>query len=143
MSKEEKQLLKDESIYPTDEVLKECLGNIYPIYASFISTITNDDFDLTPEWKYYKDGKAWLCKVVYKKKTIFWLSIWEGYFKIGFYFTEKTGKGIVDLDIDNQLIENFYNGKAIGKLKPLILDISSGEQISDLLTLVSYKKKIK
>ncbi|PKP08994.1 MAG: hypothetical protein CVU09_13085 [Bacteroidetes bacterium HGW-Bacteroidetes-4] len=37
------------------------------------------------QWRYYNDGKAWLCKVSYKKKTVFWLSVWEAYFKVAFY----------------------------------------------------------
>ena len=51
------------------------------------------------EWRYYNDGKAWLCKVVNKKKTVFWLSIWEHYFKTSFYFTEKHLESIDALNI--------------------------------------------
>lgn len=30
-----------------------------------------------PEWRYYKDGKSWLCKITQKNKTIVWISLWE------------------------------------------------------------------
>ena len=35
-----------------------------------VKTITNNEYALTLEWRYYNDGKAWLGKVVHKKKII-------------------------------------------------------------------------
>lgn len=52
------------------------------------------------------DGKAWLCKVVFKKKTGFWLSVWDGFFKAGFYFVERHCPGIHELEIDDSIINS-------------------------------------
>jgi hypothetical protein len=93
-----------------------------------------------PEWNYYKDGKAWLCKVLYKKKTVFWLSIWEKYFKLAFYFTEKTGKEINELDIDVSIKEDFKQAKPIGRLLPLVIEMRKKEQLKDVLKIIEYKK---
>jgi hypothetical protein len=83
------------------------------------------------------------CKVVFKKKTILWLSIWEDYIKTGFYFTDKTGIGILELDIDNKIKVEFEVAKPIGKLIPLIIDINKQEHIKDLKEVVRYKKGLK
>lgn len=116
-------LLREKEIEPTDEVLENALGKeLFTIYQEIIK-IFNDEFSLDPQWRFYKDGKAWLCKVVYKKKTILWLSVWEKYIKTGFYFTDKTGIGVLELDIDNKIKEAFEVAKPIGKLIPLIIDI--------------------
>ena len=85
----EKRLLSEQEIIPTEEVLKDVLGNGYRAFEELINAITTPELGLIPEWNYYKDGKSWLCKVCYKKKTIFWLSVWDKFFKICFYFTEK------------------------------------------------------
>lgn len=77
----ETQLLRDQHIFPSTEVLKNALKESYGVYEELIQTITNTQYGLTIEWNYYKDGKAWLCKVQYKKKTIFWLSVWDQFFK--------------------------------------------------------------
>lgn len=45
--------------------------------------VTKPPFQLSPEWRYYNDGKSWLCKMLSKKKNLFWLSIWEGCFRGG------------------------------------------------------------
>jgi hypothetical protein len=80
--------------------LKEILGDSYGAYYELIRRYEEPDYNLQPQWRYYNDGKAWLCKVVYKNKTVFWLSIWEGFFKTSFFFRERDCSGILGLDID-------------------------------------------
>ncbi|SBV93025.1 conserved hypothetical protein [uncultured Dysgonomonas sp.] len=96
---EAQMLLRDADIFPSDKILEEALGERFNILVSFLKTITNNEYALTLEWRYYNDGKAWLGKVVHKKKIIFWLSVWEGFFKTSFFFTEKHLEAIAELDI--------------------------------------------
>lgn len=138
----EKQLLTDQSISPTKEIIEKALDESYSAYDKLINIITDDKFGLETVWNYYKDGKAWLCKVCYKKKTIFWLSVWDKFFKIGFYFTEKNKSGILDLDIDEKIKTDFNKSKNIGKLIPLTINMIKNEQIDDVLKIIEYKKKI-
>ena len=142
-SNNENLLLRDKEIEPTDEVLENVLGNeLFMIYQEIIKIFT-EEFSLEPQWRFYKDGNAWLCKVVNKKKTILWLSVWENYIKTGFYFTEKTGTGIFELAIDYKIKEEFDLAKPIGKLIPLVIDINQQKQIKDLKEIVRYKKSLK
>ncbi len=136
-------LLRDQSIFPEKEVIKNALGDSYPVYEELMETVTEVDYGLIPQWNYYKDGKAWLCKVEYKKKTVFWLSVWDEYFKTAFYFTEKTGLGLMALDIDESLVESFNSNKHIGKLIPFVFDMRRKDQLEDLLTVIKYKKDLK
>jgi len=135
--------LKDEKVLPSEEVLEKALAGSYPVFREVIAVLTGPDYGITPEWRYYRDGKAWLCKVCYKKKTVFWLSAWEGFFKTTFYFTEKAAEGIASLDIKPGLKDNFFNGKSIGKLIPLTIEMREKNQIPDLLELVKFKKSLK
>ena len=95
--------LRDAEIFPSDRVLKDTLGDVYDVLESFLATITNEAYLLSFEWRYYNDGKAWLCKVQHKKKTILWLSVWEGFFKVSFFFTEKHLEAIAALDISESI----------------------------------------
>ena len=135
----ENQRLTDPEITPSEDVFKQEFGAWYPVFREFISTIESDDYQLSTEWRYYKDGKAWLCKICLKKKTVVWLSAWSDNFELGFYFTEKTGAGIRDLDIDESLKENYASGKSIGRLKPLVATVNSKAQLTDVYTLLKYK----
>ena len=139
----ETQLLREQHISPTKEVLKNALGDSYLVYEALIEIITDSKYRLVTVWNYYKDGKAWLCKVSYKKKTVFWLSIWDKFFKIGFYFTEKNNLGVTELEIEEKIKEDFSSSKSIGKLIPLVININKEEQINDVLKIIEYKKSLK
>ena len=135
----EKPLLNEPEILPTVEILKNVLGKSYAVFEELSKELT-DDLGLIFEWNYYKDSKAWLCKVAHKKKTIFWLSAWSSYFKTSFFFMERHLEGIMALGIDDN---HFTIEKEWGKMIPLIFNISKSEQLPDLLKMVTYKKNLK
>lgn len=136
-------LLREKEVYPNKEVLEKALGESYLAFNELLGTISNEKYALVPDWRYYKDGKSWLCKVSYKKKTVCWISVWNEFFKVGFYFTEKTRLGINELNIDNKIKEDFSQSKNIGKLIPLVINVLRKEQIDDVLRIMEYKKKLK
>lgn len=141
---EPQMLLKDPEVFPSNEVLKETLGDdIYKVLGSFVETIISEEYGLAPEWRFYNDGKAWLCKTVYKKKTVFWLSVWEGFFKVSFFFTEKHLDAIAALNISEAIKDEFAKAKPVGRLIPMIFDVCKKEQLDDLLTVVRHKKSLK
>ena len=141
---EAQMLLRDAGIFPSGKILEEALGkNIYNVLLSFLEAVTNKEYGLVIEWRYYNDGKAWLGKAVYKKKTIFWLSVWEGFFKTSFFFTEKHLEAIAELDISETIKDEFAKAKTIGKLIPMIFDVNEENQLDDLLTVVQFKKSLK
>jgi len=94
------------------------------------------------EWSYYKDGKSWLGKILYKKKNICWLSVWSTGFKITFYFTNKTINGINELSISDEIKKQAIEAKPIGKLIPIIMRIGSKSLMNDRLKILDYKRQI-
>ena len=137
----EKQMLTDPMIKPENAVLENALGKNYNKYAEFVTKING--LNLVPEWHYYNDGKSWLGKILYKKKNLCWLSVWNTGFKITFYFTEKTISGIQDLDIDDEIKSTAKENKPTGKLIPIQLLIGNKKKLSDALKLLEYKMQLK
>lgn len=137
----EKPLLNDPSVQPSDAVLSSVLGSAFEAYSELRNRVA--EMGLVPEWNYYRDGGAWLCKVQFKKKTVFWLSIWENYFRLVFYFTEKTVEGLMPLPIHSSCFQQIKEVNRIGKFIPLIFTIQTLEQLDDVLLVVDYKKNLK
>lgn len=136
-------LLRDERREPTDEVLEQALGkDLFTVYQELMYLIKNE-FGMTAQWRFYKDGKAWLCKIVNKRKTILWISIWENLIKASFYFTAKTRMGVLGLDVEEKIKRSFSGSSFVGKLIPLIVEIESKDQLKDLRTIITYKKDLK
>lgn len=132
-------LLKDPDVFPSAEVLEKVLDKKYPVFMEFISAVESEEFNLILNWRYYKDGKAWFCKISLKKKTVLWLSVWSDCFKVAFYFTDKSGTGIPGLKIDESVKEFYLNHKPIGKLKPIVIEGRRKSQLVDINTLIKYK----
>jgi len=139
----ENQLLRDPLVQPNDEVLERTLAASQAAYCKLLGYYSEPVYSLVPQWRYYKDGKAWLCKVVHKKKTVFWLSVWDGYFKASFFFRERDCKGVLELGIDPLLKQQLRESKPFGLLFPLVLSIYTEEQLSDLCRIITYKKSLK
>ena len=140
MNTKEKQLLREPEIFPSKEVLQDILGEIYDVLEALEQRLTQNEYALTFDWIYYNDAKSWLCKVCHKKKTVFWLSVWEGFFQTSFFFLERHLEGIAALAIK----ENSYTlEKEFGRMIPLVFKIKKQEQIDGLLKMVAFKKKAK
>ena len=134
-----KPLLTDPDIQPTPDVLQEVLGDTYTAFAE-LSTKLTTELNITMDWRYYNDSKAWLCKVAHKKKTVFWLSVWDGFFKTGFFFLERHLEGLSNLNIDDNA---YILEKNVGKFIPLVFNISNTEQLDDLVKVAEFKKGTK
>ena len=137
------QLLREQEIFPSEEVLKTALGQVYDVWTALEIQMTQGELSLTLDWNYYKNGKSWMCKVCHRKKDLFWLSVWDGFFKAAFFFTERHLDGMAELDVPEQIKEDFCRMKPIGKLLPMVIRIDRQEQLADLLKIVKFKKESK
>ena len=147
----EQQLLRDPSVEPTSEIIAEGLGAVYKTYSKFIIGIESYGITLM-DWRFYNDGKAWLSKGEYKWTTprgtkkvrpIFWLSIWEGFFRIAFFFSTSVHNELQDLPINAETKELIKNAKPMGKTMrfiPVVMDIKTDRHLSDVYTIAQFRK---
>jgi hypothetical protein len=129
--------LKDENIYPDESVLSEILGQSYNAYRDLIKLF--DKLEMNYEWRYYRDGKVWLCKVQKKKKTIVWMSAWRGYMQATIYFPLRFLDSVLSLNITEESKEKITNTKDVGKSKPCIFEIRSKEVLVDFEKVMNFK----
>lgn len=133
--------LNDESIFPDDTVLKKILNESFGAYKKLLELF--DKYDLTYQWRYYKDGKAWLCKVQKKNKTIVWMSAWKDYMQATIYFPEKHIENIYNLNISVEAKEKYRLCKNVGRSKPFIFELRSEAILNDFENVMLYKIKCK
>ena len=147
----EQQLLRDPNTEPSGEVIAGCLGSANGAYLKFIEQLKN--YDIQVDWRYYNDGKAWLGKALYKwvtargtqkEKTVFWLSVWDGFFKVSLFIPEKSRADAVCLTLSEKTRGMIDNSKQMGKLKifPLVFNCDSEDFFSDIFTLADFRKKL-
>ena len=146
------QKLRNPDIQPSNDVIASALGKSNNAYIKFIKELVNHDIHL--EWRYYNDGKAWLAKGVYKwqgvrggqkEMTVFWLSIWDDFFKLTFFCPERSREDLLNLPLSNKVKQMIKESDKMGKLKffPLVFDLFSDEMFEDVFNLMNFKKSIK
>jgi len=133
--------LNNENIYPDDSVLKSVLGEAYSAYTELLKMFTNNEMEY--EWRYYKDGKSWLCKVQKKNKTIVWMSAWKDYMQACIYFPERQIEGVLNLDISKEIKDKIIKTKNVGKSKPCIFEVRTNEILNDINKVMNYKMIVK
>lgn len=146
------QLLRDPGIEPTSEVIAAGLGAAYKPYTKFVCELEELYGITLMDWRFYNDGKAWLSKGEYKwttsrgankVKPIFWLSIWEGFFKVSFFFSVSVLDELQSLPISDETKEIIRNANPMGKTMrfiPLVMDIESNRQLGDIYTIAEFRK---
>ena len=135
----ETQLFKDPMIEPNDENLEAALGKNYKVFAEYQKKTAEQN--LVPEWRYYNDGKSWLCKTLHKKKNLCWLSVWNTGFHLTFYFPEKAINGFYELDISEEIKTAAKEAKPVGKSHPVSLLVKNKKILNDCLKILEYKRK--
>lgn len=129
--------LADEHIRPDDAVLQPVLGNSWQSYQKLLEMYAR--LGLNPEWRYYHDGKAWLCKVQYKKRTIVWMSAWHGYMQTSIYFPERYMDLVYGESIHDSHKDRFRSTKKVGRSTPCIFEIRNDNVLTDLEKLIQLK----
>lgn len=129
--------LRDESVYPDEKVLKNILNISYESYTMLLDLFSESE--LSHEWKYYRDGKAWLCKAQIKKRTIVWISVWNGFIQATIYFPEKYLEKVYNLDISEVAKIKIKSTKNVGKSKPCIFEIRDKNILNDFSKVMKLK----
>lgn len=134
-------LLRDKEVFPSDEVLATVLGNSYTAFEQLTGQLLSQG--IVPEWNYYRDGNAWLCKLLLKKKNLGWLHVYDRYFIVTCHFTEKHLTGIETLRVSDAIKQEFCNAKITGRLMPMSITVRTEEPLQDVLNMLAFKKECK
>ena len=129
--------LKDENTFPDEKVLKTILGNSFSSYSRLTELFHTNG--MTFEWRYYRDGKAWLCKVQKKRRTIIWMSAWTGFLKATIYFSLKDLEKVYKIDIIEEVKDKIKETKDVGKSRPCIFEIRDEAILTDFEKVMQLK----
>lgn len=139
----ENRCLNDKNIYPDDEVLTHYLGKAKNAWDSFMDLLKVEYPLISTEWRYYNDGKSWLCKVTKKAKTVCWISVWKEFFKVTFYFNVRMEEVIKNSPLDEKIKEQWMKNKNFGKIKPITIEVRKKTDLKTITKLIELKENIK
>ena len=132
--------LRDPNTYPDEAVLQSILGDSYTAYEALLELY--DSMGMVCEWKYYKDGESWLCKVQKNKKTVVWMSAWRGYMQATMYIHEKYIEAIKKLEIEREEKERILSAKNVGKSVPCMFEVRDKGKVKDIEKVTLLKMSL-
>ena len=135
----EPPVLTDKTQRPSDDVIFSHLGKRRALWEALFAFIHAEHPDCVAQWRYYVDGKSWLMNVSRKKKTVFWLSIIPGSFRITAYFTDKAADAIKASTLSEELKAQFVGGKRYGKLGGITVTFNKKSDLKDAKVLIALK----
>lgn len=133
--------LKDKEQFPTPEVLSTILKGSFPAYEQLEKELADAGTGI--EWKYYNDGKAWMGKLMAKKKNLGWLHVYSGLFTVTCFCMEKHLETIAASALPQQVKDQILGEAFDSKLKPMRIAVRAVEQIADVSKLLDFKKRLK
>jgi hypothetical protein len=133
--------LRDDQVFPDETVLRQVLENAFQAYLGLLDIFRRQN--LSAEWRYYHDGKAWLLKVQKKQKTLVWMSAWKGFISATIYLPLKHLDRFSELDIDDSIKEKVEQSKDIMKSKPCTFEISEVGILDDFEKVLKLKMELK
>ncbi len=151
MDSHDKLLLKNPDIMPTDEILTQALGDSYPAYEAFQSSLPS--IEMEQEWQWYTPYKAWFAKGQHfwttprgtkKEKNLYWLYVYDGYFSVAIWFKEKNRQVTMNANVSEYTKQLIQDAETMGKLPtfPVVLNVTEANELTDIYTLIDCKKRL-
>lgn len=134
--------LSDPGIKPTDDYIFGILGSKQNLWIEIMSHMSHKYDGSEGGWNYYNDGKRWLFKLIYKKKTVFWIGIIEDTFRVTFWFGDKALPFINGSDLPEKIKEEFAASKKYGAVRGVSIIMKEKSDVENVLELISIKVRL-
>ena len=135
-------VLVDKTIKPTDEIVFSIIGEKSILWQEIMNYLYDHHTDITEEWNYYNDGKAWLFRTLKKKKTIFWIGVIKDTFRISFFLANKAEPFIERSDLSDKVKNDFKNTKESKTPRSISIIMSNQEDVIDVIRLIDLKIRL-
>jgi hypothetical protein len=136
-------VLTDPAVQPTEELIFSIIGENSVYWEKIVDYLYDHHTDITEEWRFYNDGKAWLYRALRKKNTIYWIGVQEGTFRISFWLSEKAIPMIESSDLPERIKEEYRNAKPFNHSRCVTVIMGSDEDLENVMKLIDLKMKIK
>lgn len=138
MAEKEISPLSDPGITPTEAFLEEVLNQKYDWLREICQYAITNHRQVSSSWQYYNDGKQWLYRLLFRKKTIFWLSVVQDTFRITFYFSGKAEPAILSSSLP-EAVKSAYLETRGNKFRAISIRMQNPEEIILACQLIDLK----
>jgi hypothetical protein len=143
MSDSEHIKLSDRNNKPDDALILSVIGDKVKYWKEIMEFLHVKYPGCSGDWNYYNDGKQWVFKMTWKKKTIFWIVLVKESFRVTFYFGDKAEEHIFSSEIPQKLKDDFRTGKRYGKIRAISVEINEMSDVESVKKIAEIKVRMK
>lgn len=136
-------LLKDPLVIPNDDLVFSIIGEKKVLWQRIIGYLHENHTDISEVWRFYNDGKCWLFRTLKKKKTIFWVGLIDGTFRVSFYLGGKAEPFIAQSALPERMKNEFINDKNNSMFRSITIKMGDAEDVENVIKLIGIKLKLK
>ncbi len=134
-------IFNDKLVKPDDQRIKKALDDNYKCWKELRTSLDKEYGDLKEEWKFYGQKLGWTLKLFYKKRNLFFSSVYDGYFVISFVYGDKAVAVIKESDLPDGIISELMNAKKYAEGRGLRIEVRKEDDVKTILKLVKIKIK--
>ncbi len=133
------KLFMDELVMPNEDSIKDALGNNYKYWKEIKTTLNAKYEGLKEEWKYYGKKTGWTLKLFYKKRNLFFFSVYEDYFILAFVFSDKAVDAITKSNLPSKYINEILATKKYAGGRGLRIEVRYKVEVKIIIKLTEIK----
>jgi hypothetical protein len=124
---------------PDNKILEQNLGENYTHLEKIREFVRAEIGETKEEWKYYGRKIGWTLKTFYKKRNLYFISIYEGWFQLSFVFGDRAFNTILDSDLSDQRKEELKSARKYAEGRGIGLKFDNPEPLADFRILLQHK----
>jgi hypothetical protein len=136
---EEQKVFMKKDPPPGEEEVADVLGSNYELLNSIRDHVFETLGETMEEWKYYGAKNGWTLKNLYKKRNLYFIGIYPGYFRIVFVFGDRAVEKVASANISPVLKEELANTKKYAEGRGLNIKVDCPEILNDIRQLIRIK----
>ena len=135
---EEKVFNKKDAI-PDEEMVRKALGSSYAYLENIRQFVKEEIGETVEEWKFYGQKLGWTLKKYLKKRNLFFIGMYPGYFRIAFVFGERAANNVFDSDIAEVLKKELSEARKYAEGRGINIKVDDDTYLDDIKELIRIK----
>ncbi len=124
---------------PVEAQIKEIINEKYQVLDFIRQYIRENIGNTNEEWKYYGVKNGWVLKTLLKKRNLFFIVIYDGYFRISFVFGDKAVDSVMKSNVSDNNKKSLSDAKKYAEGRGISFDIFDNKHLNDIKKLIEIK----
>lgn len=132
-------IFMDKTSIPTDEDLKQALGDKYDLWMEIRAGVFQKYPDGKEEWNFPGKKYGWSFRIKDKKRAIIYFLPWKEEFRVAFVFGGKAFEAIKESDISPKIVSDLESAKVYAEGRGIRIPVPDRSGLKDIFSLIDIK----